>query len=249
MTLKEQFGIEPQQIEQNMINALSLDQELLYRLESRNLLDEVKIVRAHARSCYKTLAQIANYLEMQRYKNGVLRPCAFDLSEFCDDLFSRIRSKMRKSSIKLQFDIERGIVCLCDPDRLATCLTNLIVNAYTWVDHDEGKIKAVVKQQSGCAAVTIIDDGYGMSQAELDERRLSDGTKGLNVVNEFCKTVGTAPLIETTELGGFGIIVRLPLAPLDTDIRFEASVEPFKSGLFSPCEVLLYKLDDAMVFL
>ena len=248
MEIKEIYGIDPKTIADNMRNALALDQELLYRLESRDMIEEAKIVLAHAHSCYKALASVTNYLEMQYYKNKMLHVCDFNVSDYCKDLFSRLQSKMRRSHIKFDFEIEKGIVARCDPERLSTCIVNVIVNAYTWVDQDEGEIEATVKQHSDYAVVTINDNGCGMSQSDVNKYRNSAGTRGFNILYSFCNSIGTMPLIETSsELGGLQITIKLPLSPSDKNLRLESPIEIFKTGLLAPSEVLLYKLPKAIV--
>lgn len=244
----EKYGIDPNRIAQHMRSALALDQELVYRLESRDMIDEVNMIMAHALSCYKTLADVTNYLEMQRYKNGKFNVCDFNVSHYCRDMFGSVQSKMRRSHIKFDFEIEKGIVCRCDPERLATCIINLIVNAYMWVDQDEGEIHVTLKQLFDYAVITVSDNGYGMSQSDFQKHRNSGGTRGINILYSFCQSVGTIPLIETSnDLGGLQLSVKIPLSPPDPKLRLESPTEVFKTGLLAPSEVLLYKLPNAIV--
>ena len=248
MESMEIYGIDPQNIADNMRRALAVDQELMYRLESRGMFDEANMVLDHALSCYKTLANVTNYLEMQRYKNGSLHVCDFNVSDYCEDMFGSVMSKMRRSNIKFSFEIEKGIVCRCDPERLAICLINLIVNSYKWVDQDDGEIRVTLKQHGDYAAVTICDNGYGMTQSDLDMQRRSGGSRGINIMYSFCDSVGTIPLVETTsELGGLELSVKIPLAPCDPKLKLKSRTETFRTGLLAPSEVLLYKLPNVIV--
>lgn len=243
------YGIDPHSIDKYMVSALAIDQELSYRLECRDMFEEVKLVHNQALSCYKTLASVCNYIEIERYKNNALHVCDFDVSKFCKGIFSRIQSKMRRSNIEFDFEVEDGLVCRCDPDRLAACLTNLIVNSYACVDNDEGMIKATVRQYSDYAAFTIMDNGCGMTQSEVEKYRNSEGASGLHIMHAFCKSVGTEPITATSELSGLSLSFKIPLSPVDDDLKLKSPIEPFKTGLFMPSEILLYKLDGVIVSL
>lgn len=248
MEIKNIYGIDPNTIANNMRSALAIDQELLYRLESRGMLEEENMLLHHAKSCYKTLAEVTNYLEMERYRNGTLHECDFSISDYCKDMLGNVKSKMRRSNIRFSFELEKGIVCRCDPERLATCVINLIVNSYSWVDQDDGEIHVTLKRHSDHAAITVIDNGSGMTTGEVEALRDSGGTRGFNVMYSFCNSVGFAPLIETSsEKGGLMLSVRIPLSPADPKLKLESPVEVFRTGLLSPSEVLLYKLADTIV--
>ena len=243
-------GINPDEISDLMTRALAIDQELNYRLECADMFEELRILREQARCCFRTLAQVQNIIETSQYSRGRVRPIRFNLSEHLEDIASMIRSKLRSCEITLEFDIDRNVICLADPDRLSFCVVNLIVNSLQNVDKEEGRVKLSLKSSGEVAAVSVVDNGYGMSNNKLEELLAgSGGAKGFDILKLFCESVGTAPLFETTKNGGFSVTVKVPLAPPTEGLEFKASHARLNLGTISPCILLLYKLDDTTVTL
>ena len=246
----ENTGINPAILSEFLTRALAIDQELHYRLESADMIEEARLVREQARCCLRSLAQVQNYFEASVYRDGKVRPTVFNLSELMEDIASAVRSRTRSIRIEITYDIEKGVFCLADPDRLSVCVVNLIVNALQNVDQDEGKIKISLKRQPDCANISVIDNGYGMTNGELSERLYRDGgSQGLDILRMFCESVGTKPLTETTENGGLSITVKVPLAPPSDVVELRADVEHIKTGTMAPYTLLIYKYDGASVIL
>ena len=243
-------GINPDELSEYMTRALAIDQELNYRLECADMIEEVRLLQEQARCCFKTLAQVQNSLEVARYDLKKVHPVTFHLSDTVDDLVSMTRSKMRRSSIKITCDVEERVMCIADPDRFSACFVNLVVNALQNVDRDAGSVRVRLKKVSDFAAVSVIDNGYGMNHSELTEyMEREDDSRGFGILKKFCESVGTNPIFETLENGGFSVTIKVPLAPPSSKLEMNSDVPPPKMGTVSPCAVLLYKLDEATVTL
>ena len=241
------YGVDPTLIANCMARAITFDEELIFRLETAGMYEEIEMVRQQALSCYKVLASVYNYREMECYREGHVNPRVFNISDFLNDLLSRTKLKMRRSDIQFDYEVENGLVCECDSDRLAACLMNLIVNAYSNVDQEMGHVRVTVKKLFDYAAVSVVDDGYGMTNEEFSRQMNSDGTRGLNLLREFCKTVGIEPIIDAKAPGGVSLTIRIPLASQEGLLKLESSFKPIKNHTLSPCEVLLFKLDDVFL--
>ena len=161
------MGIDPRLLSEYLTRAVSIDQELNHRLEAAEMFEEARLLREQARCCLRSLAQIQNWFEAAAYSEGRVEPSVFSLSETVEDIFGTVRSKTRNVRIKFGAEIEAGIFCTADPERFSGCLINLIVNAFQNVDQDEGEIKISVKRFSDYAAVSVIDNGYGMTGSEF----------------------------------------------------------------------------------
>ena len=246
----ERTGIDPILLSAYLTRALSIDYELNHRLESAEMFEEARLLREQAACCLRSLAQIQNLFEAAAYREGRSEPSVFNISETVEDIFGAVRSKTRNAKVKFGADIEEGLLVTADPERFSACLVNLIVNAFQNVDQEEGEVKITLKRASDFAAVSEIDNGYGMSGAEVSERlSRDDGCCGFDILKKFCNSVGTSPLIETTENGGFSVTVRIPLAPPSESLEFKADIVRMNMGVFSPSSLLIYKYDGASVLL
>ena len=238
----------PERISQYMTEAIAYDQMLNRMLESKDLSEELKILREQARCCFKALAQVRNSLEIINYDCGRLSSDAFDISACVEDICSVVKSKMRRSSIDITCEIEQGVKAVADTERFSACLMNLIVNALQNVDQEEGAVRITVKKIGRMAAVSVIDNGYGMSQLELSEK-MSESGKGFEILRRFCDSVDTNPIFETTENGGFSVTVKVPLAPPSNTVEMRSGEIPPAYGPLSSGAILIYKLDDAIIAL
>ncbi len=233
---------------EKMARSISLIKELNYRLERQDMADEVKMLREQARCCYYVLAAAQNTLEMGHYQDNDLKPEPFCISDVIDDLLGEVRSKIRANGcgIGIEPEIEPDVICLADPERFAACFMNLLVNSLQNVDFEEGSVRVILKvyENAGVASVTVLDDGYAMSPATLEERRSDRGAHGFDVLREFSRSVGTEPNFSTKEYEGFGVTVKVPLAPADGDtLTFESNERGACIESFSPGALLMYKLD------
>ena len=250
MPEKNYNDINAKAISDHLSYAISLANALNYRLEEKELYEEIRILNEQVKSCYRALAELQNSIEISQYDAGKVEPISFNLSRHIEHLVSTIRSRMISSTIEIIDSIEKGVMCYANPDRLSSCVINLIINALQNVDREEGKVRIIVKRSSDSAVVSVIDNGYAMSSERLSRiLAQEDGMHGLDICKRFCRLVGTEPMFETRENSGFTVIVRIPLAPPEDKLKFNSDMVYMKSGSMSPCTILLYKLEEASVVL
>lgn len=247
----KQFGVDPEEICAAMTKTLTIFQELIYRCECDDRIEEIRLMREQMKCCLKTLAQFQNVTEIERYASGRVKPVCFCVSDTVRDLVTMAQQKIRYGMPAVEGDIDKGIVCVADPERFAACIMNLIVNGLQNVDREEGTVRVTVHRHFDYVSVSVIDNGYGMTQQQLQESLESEGTRGFDVLKKFCETVGTSPVFETTENGGFSVTVRLPLPKQENpdELEFNSDIRPSWLEAISPCSVMLYKIDEADVFL
>lgn len=242
----KKYGIDTDIIRESLTRALTIAQELNYRLESEDMIEETRLVNEQARCCFKALAQVVNCSEMEKYAEGKIKPIKFGISSAVEDISAMAASKMRRSRIKISCDVEPDLKCIADPDRFEACLVNLIINALQNVDREEGSVRIVLRSHFDIALVSVIDNGYGMSQKQLSECMNSEaGARGFDILKSFCDSVKMPPVFETKKNSGFSVTVRVPLAPPDSEIELHSDVRPVNVGTVSPYSVLFYKLDEA----
>lgn len=245
-------GIDPEEIKTNMIKALSINQSIKYVLEREELMREIKFLEEQSLCCLRTYAAVVNSIEISEYEKNNTEPEFFNISNFTKDAVSSVENRLRNLTISVQGEIEKGIVAYVNPDRYASCLMNLIVNACSNVDSDEGEIIVKLEQKLGYAVLTVLDNGYGMSQSEFEERIKQSGAHGLEVLGRFCKLCKTQPLNCTNENSGFGVIVKIPLRPDEGEnppSDFKTNSAVFNSSGVSPYVSLIYKIDGASVII
>ena len=240
------FFKEIDEIYDNMVSAISIDKELYFRFMfneddegARNL------VLRHAKKCFATLACVLNYKEIEIYNNKKYVNSTFDLSELVRQAVIHARVIMRESEIELTSNICEGLLGSCDSKRLGVCLTNLIVNAYQNVAQDEGHISVKLEKIGDHAVLTVSDDGYGMSDQELEAalNGKSGRIGGLEILQRFCQvSTGTSPVINTSVGHGFSVSFNVPISH-DLDEFFAQSYGD--ANLLDYSDILYHKLESA----
>ncbi len=224
----------------NMVEAISVSEHFMHRLLMADMIEESQMLKRQTDCCFRVLGAVANLNELLAYEKEYMDEESFDLCDFTREIVDSCRVKTRNHLAKIKLDCTDVVMIHCNRDRAAACLMNLIVNSLQQVDPEEGEIKVSVKKRHDFAYLTVSDDGYGMTGVDPSEYTKEGATGGLAVVNRFCKYVGTTPIIETSENGGFTVTVRIPLA--DGSIVFNASETRPKMGLLSPVNIYLAKI-------
>lgn len=242
-------GIDPKEIQEYMINAISSAMNLKFRLEcDEEYTEEVELVREQMANCYRTLAIVQNAIEIERYNSADIKPRAFDMTAAVEDIVALVRSMTRDYEIKLEWNIDKGVVCVADPERFAVCLMNLIVNAYQVVSIETGVVNVTLKRYRDYAAVTVSDDGSDRSKQQVEDCIANAVNGGFAVMKRFCESVGTRHVVVARENGGLGISIRIPLKTDDEGIlSLKSGESPPRMETFSPATLLIYKLPKAIV--
>lgn len=229
-------------IRSNLMEAVNCAERLELALEDANVYEEMGTVRRIVSSCYKVLSAVINSEEMAKLDE--YRPVSFCLSDLVEDMVNVCRSQLRRSNVEIISEIETGVYVESDPDRLTSCLMNLIVNAIKNVDKDEGKIRIRISKLSGSASLTVSDNGYGAELEEIEECLCDEeSTSGLAVVGKFCREAGTNIVVDESVDGGLLFSFRLPLASFN-EITLKSRKSFIPANSFSPIRVYLAKVED-----
>ena len=210
--------------------------------------DQIHTIEESVRLAMWVSAELQNAIEAETYAEGKEEDFPeydFDISKQTIELCNRARFILRKSTISLSVDIEPKIFCRCDPKRYEMMFANLLINAFQNVEQDDGKIAVRIKKFNDVAAVTITDDGYGLSSEDYSRMIKTPGKcGGLKILSLFCNHYGIVPVIDAGSKGTV-ISVRIPLSNIDNycaapDGRIAMPHQ-------SPAELLFYKHSQSSV--
>ncbi|MCD7732715.1 MAG: HAMP domain-containing histidine kinase [Oscillospiraceae bacterium] len=229
-------------IRSNLMEIVSCAERLELSLEDADVYEEIDTVSRIVSSCYKVLSAVINTEEMAKLDE--YKPVSFCLSDLVDDMINVCRSRLRRSSVEFIAEIEDGIYVEADPDRLTSCLMNLIVNAIRNVDNDNGKIRIKISKLKGSASVIVSDNGYGANLEEIEKRLCDkDSNTGLAVVGKFCREAHTNIIVDDNADGGLVFSFRLPLAS-SGEITLKSRKSYIPDNYFSPILVYMAKVED-----
>lgn len=229
-------------IRSNLMEIVNCAERLELALEDAEIYEEMGTAKRIVSSCYKVLSAVVNSEEM--VKLDEYKPVVFCLSDLVNDMVNVCRSKLRKSNIKITTDIEDIIYVDADPDRLTSCLMNLIVNSIRNVDKDLGEIKIKISKLNGRASIVVSDNGYGADLEEIEKRLLDEKRNtGLAVVGKFCREAKTNIIVDEGSGAGLLFSFQLPLAK-NNQITLKSRQSFMASKSLSPVLVYLAKVED-----
>ncbi len=229
-------------IRSNLTEIVSCAERLELALEDADVYEEMGTVSRIVSSCYKVLSAVINSEEM--VKLDEYRPVIFCLSDLVVDMVNVCRSKLRKSHIEIITEIDEIIYVNSDPERLTSCLMNLIVNAIKNVDRNDGKIRIRISKLNGSASIVISDNGYGADLEKIEERLADENKKtGLAVVGKFCRQAKTNIIVDDSADGGLLFSFHLPLAR-SNQLTLKSRKSFIPDNTFSPVKVYLAKIED-----
>lgn len=149
-------------------------------------------------------------------------PAACDLAEIAREQVEAARSKSERHTILLQAP-EGVFTSLCDRDRVAQVLSNLITNAIKYTP--EGTVRVHLRTEESYALMTVHDQGPGIPQDRLEAifepnvRLVGAGSSkakgsglGLYIAKGIIEAHGGRIWAENAEGGGAAFTMRLPLA-------------------------------------
>lgn len=135
-------------------------------LQSPNLTDEERSQYAKSvTDASRSLANlITNILKLNKLENQQIFPEAtpYNLSEQICSCFLAFEDEWENKNLEVETDIEENVVINADSQLLELVWNNLFSNAIKFTE-DSGKIYVALKNENGCATVTITDTGCGMS--------------------------------------------------------------------------------------
>jgi signal transduction histidine kinase len=137
-----------------------------------------------------------------------------------NNIVSAMKRLHSEKDPRIEIDIGRECVVLCDPMDLGEMLANLIDNACKWC-RTRVVIRASIDDAAKQAAITVEDDGPGLPAEaremvfqigqRLDERVPGSGL-GLPIVRDLAQLYGGEIRLEDSSMGGLRAALRLPCA-------------------------------------
>ncbi len=153
-----------------------------------------------------------------------IQPVSCDLAEIARVQVDLARARIERHTLHLDAPREK-VPTMCDRDRIAQVLSNLLVNAINYTT--DGEIRVRVWVEGDQARLAVSDEGQGIPPDGLDvifepHRRLSnngDGVEpkgaglGLHIARGIVHAHGGRIWVESAEGRGATFILSLPLTP------------------------------------
>ncbi len=175
---------------------------------------------------------VDDLLELSRLeaKGVTFRLQPVDLGELCARVASRHQPRAEAAGVRLEWQVEPGLVVVADPDRVEQVLTNLLDNALKFTP-EGGRIHVSVREDGQEACVAVQDTGRGIPPDDLPHvferfyradrsRTRSSGGSGLGLAIAKHLVEMQGGRISATSHPGHGSVfafwlplVREPLAP------------------------------------
>ena len=159
-----------------------------------------------------------------------IQPVSCDLAEIAREQVDLARARIERHTLHLDAPPE-NVPTMCDHDRIAQVLSNLLTNAINYTTHGEIRVRLWVEGEQ--ARLTISDEGPGIPPDGLDvifepHRRLAsngDGDEpkgaglGLHIAKGIVEAHGGRIWVESAEGHGATFSLSLPLAPTTAAVR------------------------------
>jgi signal transduction histidine kinase len=111
---------------------------------------------------------VGDFLDRARIESGdvELRPVVVDLRQLAQNVAALYRDASARHVVECELPPE-PVAVYADPDRLEQVLNNLVSNAIKYSPRG-GRVSIVVASHDSGGAVTVTDEGVGISAADLD---------------------------------------------------------------------------------
>jgi len=209
----------------NPLSAIIVAAQLLNR--SGLAPHEANLVARTQKSADRMMRMIGQVLDFARIRAGQSFELDFepvDLHQICNTVVSELRMSRPDKQIDLDFEGRADIVC--DPDRIAQVLSNLIGNA---IQHGTPGPISVSIRDAKTDAVVIAVHNLGPPITEEAQATLFDAFRqepskgdgdsrsiglGLFIANEIVRAHGGKIVVRSPDRGGTTFVVTLPRKPV-----------------------------------
>jgi len=151
-----------------------------------------------------------------------LRRQPTDVADLCRAVAESWRPTADQHGIALELELPDACTAAIDPDAIARVIGNLLSNAIKHTP-DGGHVTIAIRQRDEDVAITVRDDGVGMSpelRARVFERFVQGPSPlrattrgsgiGLSIVDEIVRAHGGEVTLESTEGVGTAFLITLP---------------------------------------
>ncbi|MES1224529.1 MAG: HAMP domain-containing sensor histidine kinase, partial [Bacteroidota bacterium] len=195
-----------------------VQQQNLPASEIKQMLPEVVADLNYTTGLMENLLQWA---KSQMQANTIF-PQRFDIAETYNEVVHALRLSAKSKTITIGNNFSEPLYVYADKDMINLVLRNLISNAIKFTP-EKGKIFIRANNQDGCAEISVMDTGIGISKENLDrlfkEFYTSNGTSnesgtglGLMLCKEFLNKNDGAITVKSEEGKGSTFTFTLPIA-------------------------------------
>lgn len=122
-----------------------------------------------SKSSKSLLRLISDLLDLQKLQLGTFTFKKNDalLSTLIEECIYQLSPEIHDKNIQLIQNIEDGLNCYCDSDRIKQIMLNLLTNAIDFCPKLTGQITINLKKENNTAKIIIKDNGKGMTESEI----------------------------------------------------------------------------------
>lgn len=147
--------------------------------------ERLELIKSVDNAGKQTYRLLENLLYWSRSQTGHLdyMPTELNLNKLIDDCFDLLMENAKFKNIKVVVPNEKIFSAYGDADMIKTVLRNLISNAIKY-SHSGGTIKVELEDKDENTIVSVVDEGIGISQEQLE------GIFKIDVINSVPGTIG-----------------------------------------------------------
>jgi signal transduction histidine kinase len=218
------FSIIAHDLKGPISNLKQLSEILQKEIETISKEDLIDFIESMAISSKATMVLLENLLEWSRIQLGRIEfdPESIELKMLSSQIVSLLSTSAQNKKIELVENVPFSAMVIGDPNMLNTVIRNLVSNAIKFTP-EGGKIEINYEEDEDFCTVSIIDNGVGISEENLnklfkiDQSITTRGTSnekgtglGLILCKEFIEKHGGKIWVESVEGKGTTFKFNLP---------------------------------------
>lgn len=201
---------------QGLLDGIARDEE-----KKRQYLE---VIKEKSLEIDRMVNRIFTYAKLDS-KEYVLDTKSIDVGKYMKHYVEEVSGEYEKKDFSIQLNLVSSANIMADTDMLDRICTNLIENAYKYNDKEKGEIKITVKAGPENVKITFLDNGPGVSDAEMshlwdvfyrtDHARKNPGQSngiGLAIVKRAVELMKGKVEAKNGKNGGLSVIIRIPVS-------------------------------------
>lgn len=201
---------------QGLLDGIARDEE-----KKRQYLE---VIKEKSLEIDRMVNRIFTYAKLDS-KEYVLDTKSIDVGKYMKHYVEEVSREYEKKDFSIQLNLVSSANIMADTDMLDRICTNLIENAYKYNDKEKGEIKITVKAGPENVKITFLDNGPGVSDAEMshlwdvfyrtDHARKNPGQSngiGLAIVKRAVELMKGKVEAKNGKNGGLSVIIRIPVS-------------------------------------
>lgn len=184
----------------------------------------LEVIKEKSLEIDRMVNRIFTYAKLDS-KEYVLDTKSIDIGKYMKYYVEEVSREYEKKDFWIQLNLVSSANIMADTDMLDRICTNLIENAYKYNDKEKGEIKITVKAGPENVKITFLDNGPGVSDAEMshlwdvfyrtDHARKNPGQSngiGLAIVKRAVELMKGKVEAKNGKNGGLSVIIRIPVS-------------------------------------